>query len=54
MAAKGLGIDLTDIVKGGAEDMEGALPMERFLAEKEQNTFAKIMTDTKGKKQDST
>lgn len=54
MAAQSLGINNLEIVKNGAEYMEGALPMERFLAEKDQSTFAKIMAETKEENKDGT
>jgi hypothetical protein len=45
VAARSLGIDISDIVKERAEDMEGTLPMERFLAETSQSTLAKLMNE---------
>lgn len=50
MAAKSLGIDILDILKDGLEDMEGALPMERFLAENKQRILAESMAIRKKEK----
>jgi hypothetical protein len=46
-AAQSLGIDIAEIVEEGVKDMGGTLPMERFLAEKAQSTFAKLIEEKK-------
>jgi hypothetical protein len=47
VAAQSLGIDNLTMVQNGAEYMKGVLPMEKFLAEKEQSKIAKLMLETK-------
>jgi hypothetical protein len=47
MAAQSLGIDNLDMVRDAAEYMEGVLPMEKFLGEKEQSRLAKLVLKTK-------
>jgi hypothetical protein len=46
-AAQSLGIDNLDMVRDAAEYMEGVLPMEKFLGEKEQSRLAKLVLKTK-------
>jgi hypothetical protein len=47
MAAQSLGIDNLNMVRDEAEYMEGALPMEKFLGEREQSRLAKLVLKTK-------
>lgn len=46
-AAKSLGINNSDLFNDEQEGMGGILPMERFLAEKEQSLFGKALAEKK-------
>lgn len=52
MAARSLGINVRDIVKDRPEDMEGDLPMERFMADAKQSKLMKYMVGTKEEKKE--
>ncbi|KAF7508169.1 hypothetical protein GJ744_009466 [Endocarpon pusillum] len=40
--------DIGNIGNNGKEEFKGALPMERFLTEKEHNIIAKLMMEVNG------
>lgn len=53
-AAQSNDIDNIDIVNTGKEELKGALPMERFLAEKEYSVIAKLMMKVDGVNKEDT
>ena len=53
-AAQSKDIDKFDIFNNEEEKMKGALPMERFLAEKEHSIIAKLMMEVNGANMEDT
>lgn len=45
VAAQSLGFNISDVLKHEVDDSEGALPMERFMMEKEASTNAKKVAE---------